>query len=194
MAFAEAVAGPGGTLRWIRQVHGTTVVPASRATGHPRTEGDALVSTRPDDRLAMIAADCATIALGSPEGVFAAVHAGWRGLTDGVVEAAAEAMRQAGATSLAGALGPTIHAECYEFSPADLDRVAGRLGDGVRGRSSAGGPALDLPAAVDSALRRAGVTPVPGVDECTACSGRHFSHRARQDRGREALVVWSVGD
>jgi polyphenol oxidase len=174
-------------------VHGATVVPAAQAAGDPRTEGDALVSADPDDRLAMIAADCATIALGSPEGVFAAVHAGWRGLAGGVVEATADAMRAAGATSLAGALGPTVHAECYEFSPADLDRVADRLGDGVRGETSAGRPALDLPAAVGEALHRAGVRAVPGVDECTACSGRHFSHRARKDSGRQALLVWSAG-
>ncbi len=155
-------------------------------------EGDALVSAGTADRLTMVTADCAAIALGSDEGVFAAVHAGWRGLLAGVVEATAATMRTLGATAVRGAVGPTIHAECYEFGPADLDTVAARLGDGVRGRTASGRPALDLPAAVGVALDRAGIEPVPGVDACTACSGSYYSHRARGDTPRQALVVWSA--
>jgi hypothetical protein len=179
-------------LRWLRQVHGATVVEADRVVGQPPPEGDGLVAVGPDDRLVIFTADCASIALGSPEGVYAAVHAGWRGLVAGVVEAAADAMRSQGATQVHGAVGPVIHPECYEFAAADLDSVAGRLGDRVRGRTSEGRPALDLPAAVGEVFDRAGVRPVEGDDACTSCSGRHFSHRARGDIGRQALVVWSV--
>jgi copper oxidase (laccase) domain-containing protein len=164
---------------------------ALRAATSP-PDGDALVTADPADRLAMVTADCASIALGSREGVFAAVHAGWRGLVAGVVEETAAAMRSLGATAVHGALGPVVHAECYEFGPDDLDSVADRLGDGVRGETASGRPALDLPAAVAAALGRAGVTPVPGVDACTACGGPYFSHRARGDAGRQALVVWSA--
>lgn len=155
-------------------------------------EGDALVSAGGADRLTMVTADCAAIALGSEEGVFAAVHAGWRGLVAGVVEATATVMRSLGATAVRGALGPTIHAECYEFGAGDLDAVAARLGDGVRGRTASGRPALDLPAAVAAALEGGGIQPVPGVDACTACHGAYFSHRARGDTPRQALVVWSA--
>ena len=87
-------------------------------------------------------------------------------------------------------LGPCIHAECYEFGDDDLDTVAAALGAGVRGRTTDGKPALDVPAGVKASLRRAGVTDVEDVDVCTACSDEYFSWRARQDRGRQALVVW----
>jgi copper oxidase (laccase) domain-containing protein len=177
----------------VRQVHGAVAHPAAAAAAVPPPDGDALVSADRSDRLAVVTADCAPIALGSPEGVFAAVHAGWRGLVAGVVDSAVDAMRRLGATSVTGALGPTIHAGCYEFSPGDLDRVAARLGGAVRGWTTDGRPALDLPAAVGAALERAGVAPVPGVDRCTACSGRDFSHRARGDTGRQAVLVWSAG-
>ena len=43
--------------------------------------------------LAIQVADCAPVALWSPEGVLGAAHAGWRGLADGVLPATAEAMR-----------------------------------------------------------------------------------------------------
>ena len=58
---------------------------------------DGLVSDRyPSVAVAVLTADCAPLALASPEGVFAAVHAGWRGLAGGVVEAAVAAMRDLG--------------------------------------------------------------------------------------------------
>jgi copper oxidase (laccase) domain-containing protein len=159
----------------------------------PAPSGDALVSADPTAGLLVLTADCASIALGSPEGVFAAVHAGWRGLAAGVIEAAAAAVREAGASAVIGSLGPCIHAECYAFSSPDLSPLVVRYGDTVRGVTSAGGLALDLPAAVRAALAVAGVTEVPGIDRCTACDERYFSHRARGDTGRQALIVWRDG-
>lgn len=174
-------------------MHGSLVhVVTGDATEAVQT-GDALVTADPTARLVMLTADCASIALGSPEGVFAAVHAGWRGLAAGVVESAAAAMRDAGASAVGGSLGPCIHAECYAFSQPDLSSLVDRYGDQVRGVTSAGGLALDLPATVRAAFARAGVTDVPGVDRCTACDERYFSHRARQDAGRQALIVWRQG-
>jgi copper oxidase (laccase) domain-containing protein len=46
---------------------------------------------------------------------------------------------------------------------------------------------------VRAALAVAGVTEVPGIDRCTACDERYFSHRARGDTGRQALIVWRDG-
>jgi copper oxidase (laccase) domain-containing protein len=82
-------------------------------------------------------------------------------------------------------LGPCIHAECYEFGPEDLDRVASRLGEGVRGTTSWGAPALDVPAAV-----RASLAEVVDLDVCTACSAEHWSHRARGEKERQVVVAW----
>jgi hypothetical protein len=191
-------AGPG-RLRGLRQVHGAEVLIVGNVGDDGEDfpelapEGDGLVSASPSLGLAVLTADCASIALGSPEGVFGAVHAGWRGLLGGVVEAAASAMRGLGATTVHGAVGPTIHPECYPFSEPDLAAVAARYGDGVRARASTGLPALDLPGTVLAAFHRAGIDPVPGVDTCTACDGRYFSHRAGAAVDRQALVVWSTG-
>jgi copper oxidase (laccase) domain-containing protein len=184
-------------VHFAEQVHGSAVaVVGERDAGGSDAparfvgEADALVATSPGYGLAVFVADCAAVALASPEGVFGAVHAGWKGVCAGVVECAVATMRELGASRVTGVRGPCIRACCYEFSEADLEGVAARYGPTVRGRATSGAVALDLPAAVSAALADAGAAEEGGVDECTACHGGYFSHRARQDRARQALVVW----
>ncbi|HEY2157149.1 MAG TPA: laccase domain-containing protein, partial [Isosphaeraceae bacterium] len=100
------------------------------------------------------------------------------------------AMRTLGASRIEAALGPCIHPECYEFSPADLDHAAVRFGPTVRGATATGRPALDLPETVRVSLQGAEIELVADEDICTACSPRHFSYRARGERQRMALAVW----
>jgi hypothetical protein len=175
-------------------VHGAGVVTVPPGRDPSGSEGDALVAPAGSAVvLAVLTADCGSVALSGDDGSFAAVHVGWRGLTAGVVDRAVDALVAGGASRVAAALGPCVHPSCYPFSPGDLDVVARLFGPVVRGRSADGGPALDLPAAVAAALARSGAVLANGVDRCTACSGRDFSHRARRDGGRQALVVWAGG-
>jgi YfiH family protein len=152
--------------------------------------GDALVSSGTDDCLAVLSADCATVALASPEGVHAAVHAGWRGLLAGVVQAATVAMGDLGAHAVQAAVGPCIHPCCYAFGQAELDVVAARYGDAVRGLTAAGEPALDLPAALRAALGEAGVDGLTVHGGCTVCGPDAFSFRRTRTAARQALLVW----
>jgi copper oxidase (laccase) domain-containing protein len=197
--LASATGSSIDEVVWATQVHR----PGVAVVGHPYEAGgtgmvfrnlgdyDALVTAAPGTALCVLTADCAAIALASPEGVCSAVHAGWRGLVAGVVEAAASAMRDLGASDVTASLGPCIHAPCYEFSPSDLDTVAAVYGPSVRETTTAGRPALDLVASVAAAVAAAGARLVDDVDVCTACGDRQFSHRARRDVGRQALLVWS---
>jgi len=174
---------------WLHQVHSARVVRVTQGGEHAGAEADAAVTTEPGAALAVLTADCAPVALFGA-GAVGVVHAGWRGLVAGVVERAAEELRALGAVDLVAVLGPCIHAECYEFGPADLERVAQRFGPVVRATTAGGTPALDLPATVRAALDVAGVALVADVNECTACSADHWSHRARGERERQALVAW----
>jgi polyphenol oxidase len=191
----------GLSVHRLRQVHGAGVVIvdaappggygswALAADGRP-PEADAVVAVGSGSCLAVLTADCAPVALGSPEGIHGAVHVGWRGLVAGVIDRAVAAMTELGASAVVAGLGPTIHPCCYAFSPDDLDAVAAVAGDGVRSVTSAGAPALDLPAAVRARLSGAGVGVVVDVDACTGCGGDGFSFRARGDDARQALFVW----
>lgn len=183
-----------GAWTWLRQVHGSDVVVVTSPGEHAGAEADAAVTVDPGAVLAVFTADCAPVALWSAEGVRGVAHAGWRGLAEGVVEATVAEMRRLGATSIEAALGPCIHPECYEFLESDLYLVASKLGAHVRSTTADGKPALDLPAAVRHAVADAGVTLVDDRCRCTACdtdddgSPRWFSHRARGDQERQALV------
>ncbi len=188
------------TWTTVRQVHGSAVLTVGHSAGADAGDADGIVTAEPNVPLAVVGADCALVALSSPEGVIGVAHAGWRGLAAGVIGATAGAMRALGATRLDAVVGPMIHPECYPFGAADLDRLAGLLGPGVRGATRDGDPAFDLPAAVATALDGAGVVRTATLGGCTACeegstpgAPRWFSHRARGDLGRHALVIWRSG-
>jgi len=178
---------------WLRQVHGADVVPVLSPGDGAGSTADAAVTDVPGAALAVLTADCAPVALVSGEGGIGVAHAGWRGVTAGVLERTVATMRSLGAMRVGAVLGPCIHAECYEFGEDDLATVAARLGHGVRATSARGRPSLDLPAAVRESLARAGVAvdvDLTEVDICTACSPDHYSWRARRDTARQAAVVW----
>jgi len=175
---------------WLRQVHGDRVVRVTEPGEGAGEVADAAVCATPGCAIAVLTADCAPVVLDSPEGVFAVAHAGWVGLVAGVLERTVGEMRAMGATEVRAVLGPCIRTGCYEFGPDDLDRVAHRLGDGVRSSTASGSPALDLGAGVRAALGRAGVHQLHDIGVCTACSSDHFSWRARGEQQRQATVVW----
>jgi YfiH family protein len=178
---------------WLRQVHGADVARVDGPAHSAGSRADAAVTFRPGCAIAVLTADCAPVAFASPEGVIGVAHAGWRGVLAGVLEATVTEMRALGASDIHAVIGPCIHPGCYAFGAAELDTVASKLGDAVRATTTTGEPALDLPAAVRVALiERARLDPA-GVQEvatCTACSGEHFSWRARQEKQRQAAVIW----
>jgi YfiH family protein len=183
-------------LSWTttRQVHGAAVATIDTIEGVMDLDADAIVTRSSDVPVAMLAADCALIAFSSPEGPLGVAHAGWRGLVEGVIDATVAALRDLGANEISAACSPMIHPECYEFSKDDLDSVAARLGSGIVSLTSSGMPALDLPAGIDAALRRAGVLDISRLGGCTACEGEWFSWRARREEERHALVCWRPED
>lgn len=174
---------------WLRQIHGSDVVVVEQPGEHAGTAADGAVTAVPGAAVAVQVADCAPVAL-LGVGTVGVVHAGWRGVAAGVLVTAVEAMRRLGPGPVRAVVGPCIRPPCYEFGAGDLDLVAATLGNGVRARTSAGRPALDLPAAVRRSLATAGVDDVTDEGVCTACSPRHWSHRATGDRRRQALVAW----
>lgn len=179
---------------WFRQVHGAHVVTVTEPGLGAGTEADAAVTRLGDAPLAVQIADCAPVALVDDRGVIGVAHAGWRGLVGGVLEATVGAMARLGATAPVAVLGPCIRPAAYEFGAADLDAVVAALGPSVRGRTADGRPALDMPAAVRAVLDGLGVEVVADVGSCTAADAdRRWSHRARTERERQAVVVWIGG-
>jgi YfiH family protein len=177
---------------WVRQVHGARVlaVDAGSLAAVCGSEADALVTADPAIALSVRVADCAPVALLSAEGPVGVVHAGWRGLAAGVVEEAAGALRRLGAVDVTARIGPCIEGPCYEFGP-EREVLAERYGPVVRCMTRWDTPGLDLAAAVRAACGRAGIEVVGPPPACTACAAdTYWSHRARGETGRQAMVVW----
>jgi YfiH family protein len=172
-----------------REVHGIDVAVVTRPGQHDGAAVDALVTALPDAVLGIWTADCAPVALDGGE-VIGGVHAGWRGVLGGVLEATVEVMRSIGGRPRRAVLGPCIHPCCYEFGVDELERLADRYGPIVWSSTSDGRPALDLRAAVRAALGAQGVA-LEDRSVCTGCAAeRFFSHRARRDRQRQVMAIW----
>lgn len=175
---------------WLHQVHGGRVLTVTEPGEHAGADADGAVTAVTGAALAVHAADCGPVALVADTGGVGVAHAGWRGLTQGVVATAVDALRALAPGAVSAHVGPLIGPECYEFGADDLDEVAAALGDEVRATTSTGHPALDLPVAVRAALTRAGVEDVTFHGGCTSCGSGSWSHRARGDVERQAVVVW----
>lgn len=190
LAVRRAAVHPG-PWTWLRQQHGGDVVVVTTPGEHAGAEADAVVTTVTDAPIAVHTADCAPVLL-EAEGAVGVVHAGWRGLVAGVVERTADVLADLGHPPVAARLGPCIRARCYEFGGDDLAQVASRYGPSVVATTGWGTPALDVAAAVRAACAWIDVA-LHDEGTCTACSPVHWSHRARAETGRQALVAWLPG-
>ncbi|HEV7640805.1 MAG TPA: polyphenol oxidase family protein [Gaiellaceae bacterium] len=176
----EALDLPSERLAFNRQVHSPTVHRAGPGTrGEP---GDGLWTDEPRLPLLAMSADCLPIAIVRTEGprALAVLHAGWRGLSEGVVSAGVAALRVEETQPLAAVIGPAIGPCCYEVGP----EVSGLFDDDlvVDGK-------LDLWSAAERALRAAGVARVERVDLCTRDNPELFFSHRRDGRARGAQGV-----
>ena len=181
-ANRELVAAAGdwevSSLALAKQVHGADVIEACAGSAHPLGDADVLVARVPGVVIGILAADCVPVALRGPGGV-AMVHAGWRGLVAGAIEAGVDALGGADAAWV----GPSIHACCYEVSGDVLDAFR------AAGLPAAGPDRVDPGRAAQHALRRAGVDAIMSTDECTSCDTRYFSFRRDGRTGRQGSFV-----
>ena len=176
----------------MRQVHGERVVRVDSPLQHAGIEADAAVTGAVGVAIAVVVADCAPVAIVGTNAI-GVVHAGWRGLSGGILRSAVAALREIDPGPITAYLGPAIHVECYEFGE-QLTSLVERFGSAVEGRTRWGTTAFDLPAAVRREAELLDVMFRDDHSECTACSGRYWSHRGRRDTRRQALVGWIEPD
>jgi polyphenol oxidase len=183
-ARLRAAVGGSAPLLRVRQVHGNAVVDAA-AILEATAEADAIVACGIDALLAVQTADCAAVLLADPATrAVAAVHAGWRGASNGVIRNAVRALRERGAEPqrLIAAIGPCIGKECYEVRE-DVARRFPESVDPVRGED--GMFRLDLGYAVEVSLIGAGLTSrnIDRIHACTRCApDALFSYRGSGGR------------
>ena len=199
-ALESVMCVPSGSLRFMNQVHSAVVADASSpadpdAPDPSAPTADGLLSRDGKAPLAVLVADCMPVLLAGAgtggEPVTAAVHAGRKGLLDGILPAAVARMHVAGATDLAAWIGPCVCGSCYEV-PAAMQAAAAALLPATASRTRGGTPALDLPAGAQAQLGSLGVR-VERIPGCTLENEQLSSHRRDPASGRLAGVIWRRG-
>lgn len=182
---------------WLRQVHGRGVLVASPAhAAAVEHEADACITTRPGTVCAVLVADCMPVLLADDRGEAVGVaHAGWRGLSGGVLEAAVAAF-PCDPSRLVAWLGPAIGPRVYEVG--DEVRAAFIAHDatatGAFAPTRPGHWRADLYALARARLARCGVKRVAGGDFCSyAEPERFYSFRRDRVTGRMAALAWLEG-
>jgi hypothetical protein len=184
----------GGRLAMIRQVHGARVrrleqTPGAGGGGSrgELEEADGQATARPGLAPMVLTADCLPIAVAGG-GALAILHAGWRGLVDGVLAEGVAAVRELGQRGpLEAAIGPGAGRCCYEVGEEVHEQFA------AYGERARNGSNLDLKLVAREQLERAGVQTVYDADLCTICAPASLFFSHRRDRGitgRQAGIAW----
>ncbi len=175
---------------WLQQVHGANVVVATSFEQPP--QADAAISRSPGHICVVRTADCLPVLLCSSDGTeVAAVHAGWRGLAAGVIEATIARLRHAPDDLLVW-LGPAISQAAFEVGDEVRAAFVDQEPDDARHfvANSRGRWQADLYALASSRLGRLGVASITGGGFCTFTEReRFFSYRRNPDCGRMVSFV-----
>lgn len=176
--------------RWLQQVHGNHVVKFSQA--RPTQAADAIYSAQPSSVCAVLTADCLPILLCSDDGSeIAAVHAGWRGLVNGVIENTLQHFQNHG-KDIRAYIGPAISQAAFEVGVdvyqafSSLELVDSETFHPHRENKWM----ANLPLMAQRLLHRAGCTKVTQSNLCTFSDARFYSYRKDPHCGRIATLIW----
>lgn len=181
---------------WLNQTHGTDVVQADRCLHS--VEADASWTSVPEVACAVLMADCLPVLLCDQAGTrVAAAHAGWRGLSAGIVRNTVAALDTEPAL-LSAHLGPAIGVECFQIGPevrtaffdrAVSDRHREAMTEHFHQRSD--GLYADLQGLARAELVALGVRDISHSPWCTYSTPQTFySYRRDGMTGRNAALIW----
>ncbi len=178
------------TPRWLRQVHGNRSLRLTAEAMEGEPEADAAFTTQPGVVLAILTADCLPILLCAEDATeIAAIHAGWRGLANGVIESCIGRLRTPPEKMLAW-LGPGIGAASYEVGDEVRDAFPD-LADTAFAPTRPGHWTCDLYTVAHRRLLALGVERVYGGGFDTFADARFYSYRRDGvHSGRMASLIW----
>ena len=188
----------GAAISWLTQVHGTAVISAGGEESYPCADG--AWTAQPGLVCAVLSADCLPVLLCDKKGsAVAAVHAGWRGLLSGILEASVASMPATPPDILAW-LGPAIGPAAFEVGPEVRERFLAGAAENVRmlvdqcfspSPQCHGHFLADLYALARIRLAACGISQVYGGELCTLSDPeRFYSYRRDGQTGRMATLIY----
>lgn len=174
---------------WLEQIHSNLCVVVEEESNRV---ADAAITRLEDRTLVIMTADCLPIVLTNKQGTeIAAIHSGWRGLINGVIENTLAKM-QSPRDHLLAWVGPAICQSCYEVGAEVLDSYQSRYGFANQAFCSKNGKMLaNLPLLSELVLKSLGVLAVFQSNTCTFEQEiDFFSYRRTPQTGRMATLIW----
>lgn len=177
---------------WVYQIHSNIAVPATQQT--PLAQADATYTKNAQQVCAVMTADCLPLLVCNQSGTHvAAIHAGWRGLSSGIIESTLQGLNLPPNEILVW-LGPAIGPEKFEVGDEvrnafmQVDNNASQAFKATR----PGHWMADLYTLARQRLNRQGITQIYGGKYCTFTDEKlFFSHRRDQGKtGRMASLIW----
>ncbi|MEX1200405.1 MAG: peptidoglycan editing factor PgeF [Methylophaga sp.] len=179
------------TPLWLRQTHSTKVIASKHWQAY--IEADAIFSTQPNHICAVMTADCLPVLLCDKQGrQVAAIHAGWRGLCDGIIEKTVAQLGGAPEDLLAW-LGPAIGPAQFEVGAEVRDAFIAESAEAKSAflPSKPGHFLADIYTLARQRLHHCGIKNSYGGDYCTVSQPElFFSYRRDGVTGRMASLIW----
>ena len=176
---------------WLKQTHSVQVVCADQVTVCP--EADASYTDKKNIVCSVLTADCLPVLLCDLQGsTVAAIHGGWRGLLNGIIENTLLKMPN---TEILAWLGPAISAQCFEVGDDVYNAFINKSAQfsGAFKNHTNGKYLADIYQIARILLNNAGVQQIYGGDFCTVTDQeRFFSYRRDGQTGRMATLIWMV--
>lgn len=197
--------------RWLLQTHSTTITEATSPNSNDAAiEADASFSMTSNVVCAVLTADCMPILVTDVDGRgIAAIHAGWRGLANGIISSCLEifcAKLKIRSFDCLVWLGPAISQSHFEVGREVYDAFTEKFSETKDAfvEKKKQKYSCDLYHLARLELQRLGVSQISGGDQCTYTQDTEFySHRRhthlQQDRsnknvlsdcGRMASLIW----
>lgn len=179
---------------WIEQIHGTTVICADTQQMESSPKADAIYSSCVGTPCLVLAADCLPLLLCHRRGLqVAAIHAGWRGLADGVIEATFDVLEPSREDWLVW-LGPAMGASMFFVGEEVRERFLHPFPEDSAGFKQVASDKwlLDIYYLARQRLSRCGIKDVFGGEYCTYSDReRFYSYRREGSKtGRMVSLIW----
>ncbi|MFZ6817714.1 peptidoglycan editing factor PgeF [Undibacterium sp. Ji22W] len=182
-------------VTFLSQIHGTLAVDATDIREGSIVEADASFTNQPNVSCVVLTADCLPILLASTDGrCVAAVHAGWRGMAGGVIEATVQEMRRKGGREITAWLGPAIGANAFEVGIDVFDAFTQKMPQqrqNFKSQVRDGKYLADIYGLARTVLHSLAINRISGGEYCTFTELELFySYRRDGLTGRMASWIW----
>lgn len=164
---------------YLNQIHSDTIYKYDGKV----YDGDAIISDKKNIAIGIFTADCVPILLyDKKKSAFAAVHSGWKGTLNCIVEKTVTKMKEefgCKTQDINAVIGPHNMSCCYEFGE-DTAKKFNEVPIYKDEKIYLNGK-LNLQKCIEKQLENAGIKNIKSLNECTNCSKKYEFHSYRRD-------------